>query len=398
MKTPRRHLLTVALGLVLAGCNREPSVQDTFQKGLAHYKNAQYAQAARCFEHTVAAVPGHAPAWNFLGVCQLETGQTDAGIRSLEQALRLDPNYSAAHYNLGLAQLEHGQPEAAIAHLRQAQQSPTAPADTWQHLALAYQRAGATKQAEQLIAKHSPPRPAPPAAPPTKPAPVKPTTNFTTTPPPPASVTPAPATSAPAATAPATPAAPEKKEVVVYTTPPPPPPPVKKTRTPVATQPPKAGNRISATLAFNDGVRLHQRRDLIGAIAAYTKAVAADPSFAAAHYNLAIACRDAGQTEQALDHYEYALLAKPDYTDARYNYALLLQQLGYTDDAVRQFEEILKANPKDAGVHLSLATIYVRDRATTRQARDHYEAYLKLQPNSPLARDIRTWLDKNAER
>jgi hypothetical protein len=44
---------------------------------------------------------------------------------------------------------------------------------------------------------------------------------------------------------------------------------------------------------------------------------------------------------------------------------------------------------------LAVAALYARDRATSHKARQHYEAYLKLVPNSPVARDIRHWLDQN---
>ena len=47
-----------------------------------------------------------------------------------------------------------------------------------------------------------------------------------------------------------------------------------------------------------------------------------------------------------------------------------------------------------AGV-VSLGGLYARDRATYAKAREHYLAFLKLSPNSPLARDIRRWLDQN---
>jgi hypothetical protein len=39
--------------------------------------------------------------------------------------------------------------------------------------------------------------------------------------------------------------------------------------------------------------------------------------------------------------------------------------------------------------------LYARNRATFANAREHYQIYLKLSPNSPLARDIRRWLDQN---
>ena len=170
--------------------------------------------------------------------------------------------------------------------------------------------------------------------------------------------------------------------------------PIKKKRTPVAVQLLRAGDRGKASVYFNDGVKLHQQRNLSGAVTAYAKATAADPTLAIAYYNAAIAYRELGQIGKALENYELALIADPAYTDARRNYAILLEQQGYLDDAIEQYETILRTNRADAAAHRAVAAIYARDPATIGKARQHYEAYLRLDPDSPLARDIRLWLDQ----
>jgi tetratricopeptide (TPR) repeat protein len=144
-------------------------------------------------------------------------------------------------------------------------------------------------------------------------------------------------------------------------------------------------------------VAAHQRGDLYAAVTGYAKAVAADPSFSNAHYNLAIAYQANGQLDKALDHYEWALLTNPTHNEARFNYAIVLQQQEYFPDAIREMELLLKSNPKDTTLHLSLATMYARNRATYDKARRHYQDYLRYTPdkNSVIARDIRAWLDKN---
>jgi tetratricopeptide (TPR) repeat protein len=168
----------------------------------------------------------------------------------------------------------------------------------------------------------------------------------------------------------------------------------RKKRTPVAVRSLPARDRAKATVYFKNGAQLQSQHNLSGAIAAYTKAVAADPSFATAYYNAAIAYRELGQIGKALDNYELALIADPASTDARRNYAILLEQQGYSDDAIEQYETILRSNPSDAAAHRAVGTIYAHDPATVNKARQHYEAYLRLVPDSPLARDIRRWLDQ----
>ena len=85
----------------------------------------------------------------------------------------------------------------------------------------------------------------------------------------------------------------------------------------------------------------------------------------------------------------------PLSSDARFNYAILLQQQGFIVDALAQYEKILELNPNEPAVRLTAATLYARDPATRAKARQHYDAYLRLVPNSPMARDIRDWLEKN---
>jgi tetratricopeptide (TPR) repeat protein len=157
----------------------------------------------------------------------------------------------------------------------------------------------------------------------------------------------------------------------------------------------KAGNREKANTYFNQAVQFQKQGKLTSAISAYSKAIATDPSYAQAYYNLAIAHRDSNQLEHALDNYELALQANEKFTDARFNYAILLKELGYTDDAIAQYEILLQQNPNEASLHLTVATLYAHNRATLDAARLHYEAYLRLAPNSPLERDIRRWLDQN---
>jgi len=157
----------------------------------------------------------------------------------------------------------------------------------------------------------------------------------------------------------------------------------------------KPGDRTKALALFNTAASLQRQNKLADAIALYAKAVAADPSYALAYYNLAIAYANIGQTERALDNYELALMADPNYVNARFNYAIQLQVQGYFDDAIAQYKRVVAANPNDATAHLLLGRLYARDRATYAEARDHYQTFLKLAPNSTLARDTRRWLDQN---
>jgi tetratricopeptide (TPR) repeat protein len=177
--------------------------------------------------------------------------------------------------------------------------------------------------------------------------------------------------------------------------PPPPPPPPRKVRTPLAARTLKPGNRTKALVLLKGAYDLQSQNKIADAISEYTKVIAADPSYFLAYYDLGIAYASIGQPDRALDNYELALMADPNYVNARYNYAVQLQALGYTDDAVAQCKKILAVNPNDATTHWLLGRLYARDRATRAEARDHYQQFLKLAPNSELTRDTRRWLDQN---
>lgn len=336
--SPRR-LLAFAL-VLLAGCGRSP--EHEFEAGVAEFKQGKFAKAETHFARAIAGAPPTAQALNFLGVCRLHEGNTEAAIHDFQEALKLDPSHAAARYNLAAALREAAPPPTPV----KVAERPAAP------------------KVEPVV-----------VAPPVKvPEPVK-----VTAPPPepvPTAKVEAPAPPPPPAPAPA-------------------PTPVIKRRTTVATHSLKAGNRAKAQAVFNEAINLQQQGKLSAAISGYAKAVATDPSFANAYYNLAIAYRDAGYPARALDNYELALLANPQFTNARINYAILLQQDGYVVDALAQYEQVLQETPNDSSVHLTVATLYARDRETKDKARQHYQAFLKLAPNSPLARDIRRWLDQN---
>jgi len=481
MHKPRRVVLCCALlALAAVGCSRHTAGENHFAKGLAYYREGKFAKAAAHFEDALTTMQTNALALNFLGVCHLEEGQPEAGLRDLQEAVRLDPNYIPARYNLALAQLDQGQAENAVANLREVVPSGSAPVDARYQLGLAYMHVSAWGQAEEAfkhylesaphsasalnclgvvaarkrdftqaerwfdqciaadpkfataylnlaylehhqlgqkkqalahyetyldmspksqqredvrlamlqinqelaVAAKQPARAVEPPAKPTEPPPPKAVETVQAARP----VTPEPETVVPKTTAapPPPPAAP-----------PPPSLPVKKVRTHVTMKRLTPGNRTKALVYFNEGVKFQQQGNVTGAIADYDKAIAADATFAKAYYNLAIAYRSAGQPEPAMENYELALVADPHYIDARFNYAILLQEQGYIDDAISQYSMILQADPNDASAHVSIAGLYARDRATIAKAREHYQAFLRLSPNSPLARDIRRWLDQN---
>lgn len=409
MSLTRRKLFAVAaLAVTVWGCSRSP--ERDFQQGVAYYQQGKFTKAADSLELAVTKAPPTPQALTLLGVCRLKSGKTDAATRSFNEALKLDTNYIPARYNLALVHLEHGQFESAANLLKQVVQRPGAPADAGAYLAVACNNLAVTaarqrdfKRAEQYLqtALAADPKSAETTrniaavkarTEPPKPAPVTATATFTVV---------APTNTPPKPVAVVTPT-PTQTVQAVKVTPPPPtklpvplPQPGIKRRAALAPRTLTIGNRTQALLHFNEAVILQQQGRLTNVAELYEKAIAADPSFAQAYYNLGIVYRDLRQPDRALDNYELALIADPKFTDARLNYAILLQQQTYIADALDQYEKVLQDNPGNAAVHVTVAGLYAADRTTLDKAREHYEAYLKLVPNAPRAADIRRWLEQN---
>ena len=85
---------------------------------------------------------------------------------------------------------------------------------------------------------------------------------------------------------------------------------------------------------------------------AWQIAVARDPAFAEAWYNLALAAEDEQQTDLAVAEYRRAVKAQPDYGDAHFNLALLLTRLDRCDEALAAWQRFLELEPssQQAGI------------------------------------------------
>jgi tetratricopeptide (TPR) repeat protein len=98
-------------------------------------------------------------------------------------------------------------------------------------------------------------------------------------------------------------------------------------------------------LPFNLGnVFMAQGRSAEAKVA-WQIAVARDPGFAEAWYNLAMAAEDEKQTDLAIAEYRRAVQAQPDYADAHFNLALLLTHLDRCAEALAAWERFLELEP-----------------------------------------------------
>jgi tetratricopeptide (TPR) repeat protein len=98
-------------------------------------------------------------------------------------------------------------------------------------------------------------------------------------------------------------------------------------------------------LPFNLGNVFDAQGRAAEAKIAWQIAVARDPAFAEAWYNLAMAAEDEEHTDLAIAEYRRAVQARPDYADAHFNLALLLTKADRYAEALSVWERFLELDP-----------------------------------------------------
>jgi tetratricopeptide (TPR) repeat protein len=129
---------------------------------------------------------------------------------------------------------------------------------------------------------------------------------------------------------------------------------------------------------------LNRRGD---ALAAYFRAIELDPALSTAIVRIASLQLDRGQPEQALVRLDQATELSPTDPEVRYHRGLTLLALNRPKPAVADLSFAVDNLPDRADVLLGLARAFEADRKPE-QARLAAERALKLQPESPVAREI----------
>jgi len=171
--------------------------------------------------------------------------------------------------------------------------------------------------------------------------------------------------------------------------------------------------REQAAAWTNVGVGLSELGRHGDALSAYDRAVAADPRFAPAYQNRALARQKRGMVKGALEDFAAALKLDPrdaptlvargvfylerglpeealkdldravrfdrDSADAWYHRGRALLMLGETGKAAESFTRTLRLDPNDAAARLQRAA--ARAKSDPRRARADYDAAVRLAPN-----------------
>ena len=90
----------------------------------------------------------------------------------------------------------------------------------------------------------------------------------------------------------------------------------------------------------------------------YKHAIASDPDFADAQYNLGKLYADAGRIPEAVTHYKEALKIDYNYKDAHFNLGDLYRKAGDVDQAIFAYGQALKLHPESEDVYIHAITAY----------------------------------------
>jgi tetratricopeptide (TPR) repeat protein len=116
------------------------------------------------------------------------------------------------------------------------------------------------------------------------------------------------------------------------------------------------------------------------AIRSAQAALAIDPSYGVAHYNLANWYIEKRRVDEAIDHYQQALRVYPRYVEARGNLGKALTLNGKYTEAAEQYRLALKFQPEESRLYLSLGETLVL-QGQLAGAIEQFERALKLNPN-----------------
>jgi len=127
---------------------------------------------------------------------------------------------------------------------------------------------------------------------------------------------------------------------------------------------------------FDRGVAV-ETGDPEAAVAAYERAVAADPGLLKARINLGCLLHETGRLDRAETVYREALRAGGDDPVLLYDLGVLLDDMDRKREALEAYESALQEDPGFADCHYNLALLCER-LGKPREAIQHMAAYLRL--------------------
>ena len=139
-----------------------------------------------------------------------------------------------------------------------------------------------------------------------------------------------------------------------------------------------------AQMLFDHGRQLFQQGRFEESVTQLAQALRLSPSSTPIKTHLANACREAGQTEQALRYYDEVLKTEPRNVAVLNNKGISLIRLGRHADAAAALGKAARIDPRVPELHLNLG-VALHEQDRLKQAEESYRRALALRPDTPLA-------------
>jgi tetratricopeptide (TPR) repeat protein len=130
--------------------------------------------------------------------------------------------------------------------------------------------------------------------------------------------------------------------------------------------------------------RTQSLNDLRKAVALFERALADDPAYAKAAFNLGQASQLVGDQDKGMEAYRTAIRINPSFVDARIQYAAVLIESGDTDEAIRQLTEARRLDGSNDELHAMLARAF-HDRGAWSNAVESADESLRLNDSNAMA-------------
>jgi tetratricopeptide (TPR) repeat protein len=131
---------------------------------------------------------------------------------------------------------------------------------------------------------------------------------------------------------------------------------------------------------YNLGFALREQGDLEEAIKNFNKVISLNPNYVDAYNNMAATLEKQGKLEEALKAYKKAVAIKPDYADAYYNMASTLEKQGKLEDAVMSYTKAISIKPDYADAYFNMAST-LEGQGKLEEAIDAYKKTLDIKPD-----------------
>jgi tetratricopeptide (TPR) repeat protein len=141
------------------------------------------------------------------------------------------------------------------------------------------------------------------------------------------------------------------------------------------------------------GLRCEETGRLEEALAAYTEAVRVGEPGPELCFNLGNVHYGLGQKDEAVQRFREATEFDPQYVEAWNNLANVVAELGERTEAMALYQRALDLEPHYADAHYNLAEV-LRQSERLEEAREHWRAYLREDPASAWADEVRARLDE----